>query len=244
MILYHQRKISLITLALYWPALIIFAHMPVPASVRAAHVSDKCLHFLAYLVLTFLVWFSIKPQKKVNWRKLPVWLIFFGLTAYGAIDEVVQSFIGRNCDVMDLVTNITGILFCLLLLTFLSFEQAALLVSGIVIFGIANVAKTNLAESFPLAFGLFHFFAYSILTSFWILNIYMIFSKNHKKLQRFIISIGIPLCFLVIVKVSSFFLGKEINSGDFIVPMVAIITIAAVSHFMGFLFYKPVESNR
>ena len=165
-----QRKLALLTLALYWPALIVFAHIPVPESIRSAHVSDKCLHFLAYLVLTFLVWFSINPKEKVKWRKIHVWLIFLGLTAYGAIDEVIQGFIGRSCDAMDLTANVSGILFSLLLLTFLSFQQAALLISGIVIFGIANVAKTNLAETFPVAYGVFHFFAYTIFTVFWFLN--------------------------------------------------------------------------
>ena len=224
-----QRKMALFTLAIYWPALLVFAHVPVPQSVRNAHVSDKCLHFLAYLVLTFLVWFSIKPRTKVNWRKIHVWLIFIGLTAYGGIDEIVQGYIGRSCDIMDLATNVTGILFGLLLLTFLSFLPAALLISGIVIFGIANVAKTNLAETFPLAYGVFYFFAYSIFTTFWIFNMDSIFSKKLAKLKWLITAAGFPICFLIIVRISSFLLGKVINTEDIIVPVAAILLITSVS---------------
>jgi hypothetical protein len=94
--------------------------------VQSAEVSDKDLHFQAYLVLTFLVRFSVKPREKVNWRKPHPWLILFGLSVYSAINEVTQGFIGRSCDAMDLVTNVIGILFSLFLLSFLSFLPAAL----------------------------------------------------------------------------------------------------------------------
>ncbi len=236
MILLIERKISLLTLALYWPALIVFAHIPVPDSVRNANVSDKSLHFQAYLVLTFLVWFAVKPYEKVNWLKIPVWLIFFGLTAYGAIDEVIQGRIGRSCDAMDLATNVSGILCGLLLFTFASFIPAALLISAVVIFGISNVAKTDLSEIFPLAYSVFHFLAYSIFTVFWILNMDWIFSKKLGKLKWLIISAGIPFCFLIIVRISSFFLGRESNPEDFIVPIATIITVAVSMYLKEFFF--------
>ena len=236
-----QRKLALTTLAFYWPALIVFAHISVPDSVRDADVSDKSLHFQAYLVLTFLIWFSIKPQEKVNWRKLPAWLIFFSLTAYGAIDEVIQGHIGRSCDAMDLVTNITGILCGLVLLTFVSFLTAALIISGIVIFGISNVAKTDLTDLFPLAYIAFHFVAYSIFTSFWILNMNLIFHKKLKKAKWFILSVGIPVCFLIIVRISSFLLGGVTHLEDFIIPVIAIIIVTTILYFMEFFFHKQIK---
>ena len=178
-----QKKISILALLLYWPALLIFAHVPVPESVRSAQVSDKALHFLAYLVLTFLLWFSIRPNVKVSWRKATVWLLLFFITGYGAADEVIQSFVGRSCDAMDVVANLSGILFCLFLLTFLSFIPAALIVSGIVIFGMANIAKTDLAEVLPALYAIFSLFAYGIFTVFWLLNMDLLFKKNLAKLQ-------------------------------------------------------------
>ncbi len=243
MILLPQRKISLITLAIYWPALIFFAHIPVPESVRNADVSDKSLHFQAYLVLTFLVWFSVKPHEKVNWRKFPVWLIFFGLTAYGAIDEVIQGFIGRSCDAKDLATNVLAIFCGLSLMTVMSFLPAALLISGIVIFGIANVARTDLSDLFPLAYGVFHFLSYAIFTAFWILNMDWIFLKKPGKLKWSIIAIGFPFCFLIIVTITSFLLGREINLEDFIVPISAIITISAAKNLLYFVLLKPANTN-
>ena len=234
--LFSQRKISLISLALYWPMLLVFAHIPVPDSVRSADVSDKSLHYLAYLVLTFLLWFSIKPHEKVNWRKITVWLILMSLTAYGLIDEIIQSFIGRSCDIMDVVANLSGIFFALFMLTFLSFVPAALIVASIVIFIMANVARVNLAEVFPIAYGLFDLLAYSIFTVFWLLNINLLFLQKYNKFKWLLIAVGIPICFLIIVKLSSFLLGRAIDLEDIILPIAAIITVVMVGYLTGIFF--------
>ncbi|MBN1973076.1 MAG: VanZ family protein [Sedimentisphaerales bacterium] len=228
MALFRRRTISIISLALYWPALLVFAHIPVPESVRKANVSDKSLHFLAYLVLAFLLWFSVKPDEKVNWRKKTVWLILIALTIYGVVDEVVQSFIGRTCDAMDVASNFAGALLSLLLLTFISFNPGALIVAGIVIFAVANISKANLAEMFPLVYGIFNFFTYVIFTVFWILNMNRFFMKKRASFQWLIFAMGVPLFFLLIVKISSLFLGREIEAQDIIVSADAIAAVACI----------------
>lgn len=226
MALFRQRTISIISLALYWPVLLVFAHIPVPESVRRANVSDKSLHFLAYLVLAFLLWFSVKPDEKVNWRKKTVWLILIALTIYGVVDEVVQSCIGRTCDAMDVASNFTGALLSLLLLTFISFNPGALIVAGIVIFAVANISKANLAEMFPLVYGIFNFFTYVIFTVFWILNMNRLFMKKHASIQWLIFAMGVPLIFLLIVKISSLLLDREISMQDIVVPVIAIEVVS------------------
>ena len=243
MLIFQQRRISIILLALYWPVLIFFAHMPVPDSVRGAHVSDKSLHFQAYLVLAFLVWFSIKPHEKVNWRKFPVWLVLLGLTAYGGIDEVIQGHIGRSCDMMDLVTNILGITACLFLLTYISFLPAAMLICGFVILGIANVSKSDLSELFPLAYGVFHFFAYSIFTTIWILNIDLLFTKKLEKAKWFAIATGMPICFLLIVRLFSSLLGNSANLENFVIPVIAIILVTAARYLQTKSLIRSTKLN-
>jgi VanZ family protein len=234
MTIFEQRKIIIISLAIYWASLIFFAHIPIPESVRSANVSDKSLHFLAYLVLTFLLWFSIKPQQKVNWGKFPVWIILVGLTIYGSIDEIIQSFVGRTCDVFDISANLSGIIFGLLLLTFLTFRPAALFISGIVIFAIANIAKANLAEKFPISYGVFHFFAYGIFTIFWLLNLDLIFRSTLSKLLHLVLAGGIPIIFLLFVRIVSLFLGKDIGSEDIIVPIAAILIVTGANYLRTF----------
>jgi VanZ family protein len=236
------RKFAIISLALYWPVLVVLAHISVPDSVRRAEVSDKCLHFLAYLVLAFLLWFAVKPDAKVNWRKISVWLIFFGLMLYGSIDEVVQSYVGRTCDAKDIAANFTGVLFALVLLTFVSFRPAALIISGTVIFAVANIAKTNLVEKFPISYGIFHFFAYIIFTSFWLMNMNLLFSNKLNATKRLILAAGVPICFLIIVKFFSSLLGRRINMEDIIVPFAAVITVVIAGYLKVFL-PKLIRSN-
>lgn len=233
-----QKKISILTLGLYWPILVVFAHIPIPESVRSAHVSDKCLHFLAFLVLTFLLWFSLKPKARVNWRKISVWLVLFGLILYGAADEIVQGFIGRSCDPLDVAANFSGIFFCLLLLTFSTFVPAALIISAIVIFGMANVSRINLAEIFPIAYGVFDLLAYTIFTVFWLLNMNLLFPKKKEKLQWLIYAIGMPVCFLLLVRISSILLGRSLDVEDVIVPIAAIITVVVAGYWKVYFLAK------
>jgi hypothetical protein len=238
MAIFIQRKIIIILLVLYWLVLVVFAHIPVPGVIEGANVSDKGLHFMAYLVLTFLLWFSIRPNEKVRWHKFSAWLLLFLITGYGAADEVVQSFIGRTFDMLDIAANFSGAFFGLLLLTFLTFLPAALIIAGIVIFGMANIARTNLAEIFPFAYGVFYFFSYAIFTLFWLLNMNFLFPKKPAKLQWLILGFGLPMCFLLIVKTSTIMLGRDIATEDIFIS-VAAITIITVG---GYLRVFPKQS--
>jgi VanZ family protein len=102
MTLSHQQKISACVLILYWPALFVLAHVPIPRVVREADVSDKSLHFLAYLILTFLIWSAVSGDRKVRWRRAAPWLVLFVIAVYGIFDEWLQTYISeRSCDVRD-----------------------------------------------------------------------------------------------------------------------------------------------
>jgi len=168
MALSRRQKVTIISLVFYWPTFFILAHIPIPGLVRKAGVSDKSLHFLAYLVLVFLLWFAISGDKKVNWRRAGVWWVFFVATGYGIVDELLQGCVGRSCDVRDMVANLAGTLAGLILFSVFTFWPAALLVTGAVIFGITNIARENLAELIPVTFAMFHLFAYAIFSMLWV----------------------------------------------------------------------------
>ena len=169
MALPRRQKLTIISLLFYWPSLFILAHIPIPLFVRRAGVSDKSLHFLAYLILVFLLWFAITPDRKVNWRRATVWWILFVVVWYGVIDELLQGFVaGRSCDVRDFFVDVAGTLTGLILFSFLTFWPAALSVAAIFIFGITNVSRANLADLLPVASALFYLFAYAVFTMLWL----------------------------------------------------------------------------
>lgn len=236
------QKITIIFLILYWSALFILAHIPIPQLIREAGVSDKSLHFLAYLILTFLFWFSVRPKEKVNWRKFSVWLVLIIITIYGSVDELVQEYTGRTCDAMDIAANIAGILTGLFIFSFLTFWLSALAVTGIVIFSMTNIMQTNLADMLPITSSMTYSIAYSIFTAIWLQNMHLLFSGNNLKLKFFLIAAGLPTGLLITVKIFSIILGKDFRILDVILSLAAITFVVSTVYIKKFPLKKSVKN--
>lgn len=222
-----RHRITLILLVLYWLTLFILAHIPMPQYVRKAGVSDKSLHFLAYLILTFLFWFTIRPDEKVSWRKSAGWWVLLIITGYGAADEVIQHLVGRTCDAIDIAANIIGILTGLLLLTFLTFWPAAIFVTGIVIFGITNLLRENIAELLPVTNTIFHFFAYAFFSGLWLQNMRLHTHRKSSGIKWLAKALAVPAGLLITVKIFAAIIGRHFTTPDTIASLGAIIAVIA-----------------
>jgi len=233
----QRQKVTIILLIFYWLTFFILAHIPVPGLVRKAGVSDKCLHFLAYLILVFLLWFAINPDKKVIWSKLAVWLVFIVVTGYGAVDELIQGCTGRNCDVIDIVANTAGTFSGLIMLSVFTFWPAALFVTAIFIFGITNVTRANLAELIPVTNAMFHLFAYSVFSMLWICYIRLFLSIKPPKLKWLITALAGPTLLLLTVKLFSVILGKGFGLREAIVSVAGIAATITIIYLIA-LFQK------
>lgn len=231
MALSRRQKLTIISLLLYWPTIFILAHIRVPQLVREAHVSDKSLHFLAYLVLVFLLWFTIRPDRTVNWRRAAIWWVLLVIAGYGAVDELLQGFVvGRSCDVMDFFANLTGVLAGLILFTFLTFWSALLVVTGIVIFVLTNLTQANLADLLPVTNATFHLFAYAFFTMLWIRHIHHFLSLKAPKPKWLIVALALPTGFLLAVKLFSVISGKNFAAPDIIISAVGIATVVGITY--------------
>ncbi len=222
------QKITKIALYLYWPALFIASHIPIPQPIRRAGVSDKTLHFLAYLTLTFLLWFAVSGVQKINWRKLWPWLLLLTLIIYGIIDEFLQGFVpGRSPDAMDFVADMAGILTGMMLFTLLSFWQSGLVIAAMVIFGVANLSRVNLAVVLPITYAIFHLFAYAVFTVLWIycVQIYTSVSAKATRIKWLLAVLAAPLGLLLAVKLFAVFFGKGFTVADTITSVGAIIAV-------------------
>ena len=71
-------------------------------AIGATHINDKVLHFVAYLVLA---WFPAWNES----RSTSLWLCA-GLVGMGILLEIVQSFVGRSCEVLDATANLAGVI--------------------------------------------------------------------------------------------------------------------------------------
>ncbi len=208
-----QQKITASLLILYWSALFVATHIPIPASVRQADVSDKGLHLLANLILIFLFWFTVSDGRKADWRKAGPWLVLAITLAYAAFDELSQSLIpGRSCDPRDLVADLTGTCMGLAAFSFFSFWPAGLLLTAAAILIWANIAQTNLADSIPAANLLFHLVCYSVLTAMWIqcLRLFMpAINPRRTRAKWLLTASAASVVLLVITKLFSITFDKE-----------------------------------
>ncbi len=228
--LLQRQKIITISLILYWPILFILAHIPVPLLVRKAGVSDKCLHFLAYFILVFLFWFAVRPNLKVNWRKATAWWILLVVAGYGAVDELLQRYVGRTCDIEDFAANLVAIIAGLALFSFFTFWPAALLVAGATIFGLTNVARANLALLLPALNAMFHLFSYAIFTMLWLQVIHLNLTPKPPKLKWLMVSLALPLALLLTTKVFSVIIGRTFGPIDVILAVSGIATVVGASY--------------
>lgn len=104
----NLTTLSKIALGLFWLALFIATHVP-PASksVVPENGRDKIAHYLGYAILATLVattWQLAGGQ--LNRRHLTLaWLV---IVVYGALDELTQIPVGRDCDIWDWTADAIG----------------------------------------------------------------------------------------------------------------------------------------
>lgn len=224
-----SRKKTIIALTFYWVALFIISHIPIPQVVYLARVSDKTLHFVAYLILTFLLWFATGPDKKTNWRRAAVWWVLFIIFIYAALDEWTQGLVGRSCDLLDIIADMAGVFAGLVLFSFLSFWPAFLCVTAVTIFCITNVARANISELMPLINLSFHLLAYAIFTFVWLQCLKLFSLLKQKHIKALITQLALPLALLAVVKSYSAISGRFFALLDIIIAVAAIVIAVAVN---------------
>jgi hypothetical protein len=234
-----QRKIAAIALVLYWPALFIFAHVPIPQVVREADVSDKSLHFLGYLVLVYLLWFVVRGDEKVNWLSIGPWWILGIMASYGVFDEWSQNYVaGRSCDIQDLLADVVGAVAGLVMFSVFTFWPSGLLVTAIVIFGVTNITQADLSRLMPVTSAAFHLFAYAVFTALWIQYIRRfpsVLRAPRGGAKWLTAAAAGPMALLLIVKLFSVIAARTFAVRDMLIStggigmIVAVVYLAALS---------------
>lgn len=101
----HASNVHLIT-ALYWLLLFIGTHLPrIPEPLE--RVSDKTLHFLAYMGLSLLLSISALASRRLTTsRIIGLWFL---CAIYALLDELLQIPVGRSADAWDWVADMSGV---------------------------------------------------------------------------------------------------------------------------------------
>lgn len=238
-----RQKITFAVLAVFWVTLLITTHIPIPKIVYQANVSDKWLHFLAYINLVFLLWFTLKPQGTVNWNSIMAWLFLIIIIVSGGMDELTQPPFGRTCDLYDFLTDVFAVITGLVIFTFLAFWQSLPAMLAITIFGLTNLAKANLSKLVPIADDAFHIFAYAGFTLSWLqfMRVYLPYVMG---IRRLLLLINMPVCLLFVVKTASLLLGRHFAATDLLFAALGICSVITITYFVeNFVLSRPSETR-
>ena len=227
-----RHKLTITALVVYWPIIFTLAHIPIPQLIQQAGLSDKGLHFIVYLILSFLLWFSVRPENKINWRKATAWWVLLATLGYGGLDEIVQGFIGRNCDIFDFLADVKGVTVGLILASFFSFWPGLLAVTGITIFSLTNIAKTNIADLLPVANTILQPAAYMVFTLLWIKNINHHLSAKAPQVKWLIAALAGPTGLLAITKLFSVISGRFFEVRLVAIAVAGIAAVVLVFYFV------------
>lgn len=245
MAMVQRQKMLILALALYWPGLFILTHIPVPEVVRAAHMSDKSLHFLSYLILAFLLWSAWRPFEKAHWRRPAAWWVLLAIMAYALCDEGLQYFVaGRSPDARDLLANAVGALAGLAVTALVSFWPGSLIVTGTTIYTLAVFTRANLTRLLPVTSTALHLVTYGLFTLLWIG--YRNRSAAGKRPNRgWLIRILIaPAALLLVTKVSAIVSGKELEGWEIVAGaggILGAVVITALGAYLGVKTQNPPD---
>ena len=201
-------------LALYWPGIFILTHIPIariPKWVLKTSLTDKTAHCMAYMALVFLVWFTISPYKKVNWRKATVWWVLLVVVWYGVIDEWLQGMVGRNADVNDFIADLFGCMLSLILLTIFNFWPACLILTGGTIFILTNFMQTAVNKHLPVSDTVFYTLAYAFYSLVWIRYMRSLIPVSPPQKKWLIGALFLPIISLTAVELFSAVVGNGVS---------------------------------
>lgn len=219
-----RQKLTVIPILVYWPAIFILTHIPLPPSLlRGIAASDKTLHFLGYLVLVFLLWFAVSAEAKVNWRRTVVWWVLLVMAVYGVLDEWLQGYVGRSPNIMDFLADLGGALTGLILLSIFPFWLASVALTAGVIFILTNFAQPNPGGMLAVTDAAFHLFAYGLFSLLWIRCMDHLLPIKAPEPKWLVGVLALPIGFLLAVELFSVVAGNGFRPLRVIISTVGII---------------------
>ena len=102
----RRARVVRLTLVIYWLALFASTHVPPPELLISVNNIDKLMHLLAYAGLSFLLMTAYAHRRTLTAVNYAQILALVAL--YGIVDEVLQTFVGRDCEFGDWVADALG----------------------------------------------------------------------------------------------------------------------------------------
>jgi hypothetical protein len=231
------RYFFIIALVLYWPVIFLFAHMPnVPGWILRTQMSDKTLHYLGYLLLVFLWWFSIFPSQRPTFFSRPLWFTIAMMMVYAATDEWLQRFTHRTPDIMDFAADMLGVLTGLVIFGVVGLRLSALGVATVCIFVLTSLSKADPLGFVPFLDILFYVGAYALVTLLWIGYLWK--QRGLSRVEIIFLSLLMPAILLSITLLVASMTGK-LFAIDRLIAAVAGIAAPILAAAVTLCFIRP-----
>jgi hypothetical protein len=229
----RERFFFTAILIFYWISIVIATHIPVPNWVRGMGVSDKTMHFAAYAVLTLLTWLASSFDVKADWRKIRPLLILVIILFYGIIDELSQHFIaGRSTDIVDLISDLSGAAFGLLIVSFITGYDAAMVLMAIGAVFLPAIVHAKIIKQDSLVEILLYALAFAVITGVWIGYLSIIRKLDFKKFRNFVLFTAGPFAIMIFVKCYAIFTDKPYGKDALLSSFISILFILLAGRFI------------
>ena len=87
----------------------VLSLIPKPPEIPVGiHFADKIAHFIAYIVLSFLVFASISQGRRSGTALVMVLIVTALCIVFGGLIEILQTFTGRQPEFLDLTADFIG----------------------------------------------------------------------------------------------------------------------------------------
>jgi VanZ family protein len=245
----QRQKVTLALLFLYWPAIFILTHIFVPPPLlRQMQASDKALHFLAYFILIILLWSSISPAEKVNFRRKKIWVILPLLVFYAGADEWLQGLeASRTRDIMDFVANLEGLSAGLVVICLFSFWPAALAATAAAIVVFTNAVTIQFTGQLAFVRPLFLLTSFGFFTFAWnrFFSSFVPILSGLWRIKSLFFTALVPVGLTLVVKLLTRITGRVFNAKDITLCATAIFIVLAIMYFASLVkkFYDEKQAG-
>ncbi len=219
----QEQKIFRIILIFYWLGIFIATHIPVPNWARQTGMSDKTMHFVAYMILSLLLWLGTSFEKKADWKRLRPWLLSAIIIIYGIADELSQHFMNRSTDIKDFTSNLAGIAAGMVIVSFLSAYHIAMVLITVCPLLAPSIVRTHLIKQGSTLEYAAYAAGFAIITAAWIRYLFFIFNVNIRKIKSLPAFFAPPAATVLIVKIYAQLTDKPFSTTVILTSVLSII---------------------
>ena len=229
----REQRFFTFVLIFYWLSIFAATHISIPVWTREMGVSDKTMHFVAYMTLALLLWFSTSFEKKADWKKLRPWLLSAVVLLYGLVDELLQHFTKRSVDPRDFAANAIGLAVAMAMVTALPGRHTVMVLTIICPLFLPGLVRAQLIMQGSILEAGAYLAGFACVTIAWIEYLSSVVGLNFRQLKYLPVFFAPPAGTVIILRFYAEITSKPFGATAILSAFAAIILTLFVGHLIG-----------